>query len=29
MAELIVALDVPHAAAALALVDRLPDVRWV
>lgn len=29
MAELIVALDVPHAGAALALVDRLPDVRWV
>jgi orotidine-5'-phosphate decarboxylase len=29
MAELIVALDVPHGAAALALLDRLPDVRWV
>lgn len=29
MAELIVALDVPQAGAALALLDRLPDVRWV
>ena len=29
MAELILALDVPHGAAALALLDRLPDVRWV
>jgi orotidine-5'-phosphate decarboxylase len=29
MAELIVALDVPHAGAALSLLDRLPDVRWV
>ena len=29
MAELIVALDLPHAGSALALVDRLPDVRWV
>jgi orotidine-5'-phosphate decarboxylase len=29
MAELILALDVPHAGAALGLLDRLPDVRWV
>jgi len=29
MAEVIVALDVPNGAAALALVDRLPGVRWV
>lgn len=29
MAELIVALDVPHTGAALGLLDRLPDVRWV
>ena len=29
MAEVIVALDVPDARAALSLVDRLPDVRWV
>jgi orotidine-5'-phosphate decarboxylase len=29
MAELIVALDVPRAGAALSLLDRLPDVRWV
>jgi orotidine-5'-phosphate decarboxylase len=29
MAELILALDVPHGEAALALLDRLPDVRWV
>src|SRR5262249_2235397 len=29
MAELILALDVPHGGAALALLDRLPDVRWV
>lgn len=29
MAELIVALDLPHAASALAMVDRLPDLRWV
>ena len=29
MAELILALDVPHRAAALRLLDRLPDVRWV
>ena len=29
MAELVLALDVPHGAAALGLLDRLPDVRWV
>jgi orotidine-5'-phosphate decarboxylase len=29
VAELILALDVPHGAAALGLLDRLPDVRWV
>ena len=29
MAELILALDVPHAGAAIGLLDRLPDVRWV
>ena len=29
MAELILALDVPHGPAALSLLDRLPDVRWV
>lgn len=29
MAELIVALDLPHAASALAMVDRLPDLTWV
>ena len=29
MAELILALDVPHGAAALGLLDRLADVRWV
>jgi len=29
MAELVLALDVPHAGAALGLLDRLPDVRWV
>ncbi|MEO7985709.1 MAG: orotidine-5'-phosphate decarboxylase [Gemmatimonadales bacterium] len=29
MPELIVALDLPHAASALAMVDRLPDLKWV
>jgi orotidine-5'-phosphate decarboxylase len=29
MAELVLALDVPRAAEALSLLDRLPDVRWV
>jgi orotidine-5'-phosphate decarboxylase len=28
MAELVLALDLPDAASAIALVDRLPDVRW-
>ena len=29
MAEIIVALDLPACAEALALLDRLPEVRWV
>jgi orotidine-5'-phosphate decarboxylase len=29
MSELVLALDVPHGAAVLPLLDRLPDLRWV